>query len=229
MIQYRLIRSKRKTLSLQITPEGEVLVRAPLRCGKAYIDSFVASKEEWIRSHQARVLSVKQQQADFRPCQADTLSFCGIELKVVPAVGNTVRLDLDQNEIHLPDVSVSELKPAIAKLYRKAGKPWLKQRLDNWSRVMGISYGELKFSSALRRWGSCSPEGNINISWYLLFAPVEAIDYVLVHELAHRVEFNHSKAFWAVVERYVPDYKIRKKLLQGVQQKLLSQGWSVKS
>ncbi len=228
MIPYRLIRSKRKTLYLQITPEGEVLVRAPQRCGKQYIDDFVASKEDWIIQNRAKVLDVKQQQAQFRPVEMDTMAFCGIELKVVPGQGNAVRLDLDHGEISFPDVPVDELKPAIARIYRKAGMPYLKQRLDYWSGVMGISYRQLKFSSALRRWGSCSAEGNINITWYLLFAPPRAIDYVLVHELAHRVEFNHSKAFWAIVAKYMPDYEQQKKVLLSVQKQLLSQGWSAK-
>lgn len=228
MIPYRLIRSKRKTLYMQITPEGDLLVRAPQRCSKAYIDDFVASKEDWIRKNRAKVLELKQQQEAFRPIEMDTMSFCGIELKVVPGEGSTVRLDLQKREIQFPDVPVSDLKPAIGKVYRKAGMPYLKERLDYWSGVMGISYGQLKFSSALRRWGSCSAEGNINITWYLLFAPPRAIDYVLVHELAHRVEFNHSKAFWAVVEKYMPDYEQQKKVLLSVQKLLLSQGWSAK-
>lgn len=228
MIPYRLIRSKRKTLYMQITPEGEVLVRAPMRCNKAYIDDFVASKEDWIQKNRAKVLEVKQQQEAFRPVRMDTMSFCGIELKVVPCEGSAVRLDLVQQEIRFPDVSVGELKSAIGKLYRKAGMPYLKERLDYWSGVMGISYRQLKFSSALRRWGSCSAEGNINITWYLLFAPPRAIDYVLVHELAHRVEFNHSKAFWDVVKKYMPDYETQKKVLLSVQKQLLSQGWSAK-
>ena len=229
MIEYRLIRSKRKTLYLQITLEGEVLVRAPMRCSRKYIDEFVSSKADWIEKSRAKVLAVRQQQKEFRPAQMDALPFCGIELKVVPGEGNTVRLDLDKKEIHFPDVAVSDLKPAIAKIYRKAGMPWLKQRLDYWSGVMGIPYRQLKFSSALRRWGSCSAEGNINITWYLLFAPTRAIDYVLVHELAHRVQFNHSKAFWAVVAKYMPDYEVQKKVLLEVQKQLLSQGWSAKS
>ena len=93
---------------------------------------------------------------------------------------------------------------------------------------MKIPYGTMKIGSATKRWGSCSREGNINLSWLNFFAPVEVVDYLLVHELSHRVHFDHSPAFWAHVAHYLPDYKDRKKLLNGVYKELLAQGWAVK-
>ncbi len=74
------------------------------------------------------------------------------------------------------------------------------RRLDCWAGCMGVSYGDLKMSSAVRRWDSCSYSGTIRISWYLLFVPERAIDYVQIQELAHRREFDHSGAFWFIVE-----------------------------
>lgn len=227
-MEYRIIRSKRKTLSLQITQQGEVVVRAPMRCSKAYIDVFVSSKEDWIRKHLDTMQGYIASQEAFRPQDLEYMGFCGEKLKVIPVEGNTVRLDLKKMEIHLPDMSVEELLPAVEQVYKKAGLPWLKQRLDHWAGIMNISYGEVKFSSALKRWGSCSSAGNIRITWMLLFAPLSAIDYILVHELAHRRVFDHSPAFWAVVEQYVPDHKQRKQLLKDLSVELYSQGWSKK-
>lgn len=227
-MEYRIVRSKRKTLSLQITQQGEVLVRAPMNCPKDYIDRFVHSKEAWITEHLSSVQGYLASQAAFRPVELETMRFCGKELKVIPAEGNIVRLDLRNMEIHLPDASVQALLPSVEKLYKRAGLPWLKQRMDHWARIMSISYGEVKFSSALKRWGSCSAAGNIRITWMLLFAPPSAIDYVLVHELAHRRVFDHSSAFWAVVEQYVPDYKRQKLLLKQLSEELYAQGWSKK-
>lgn len=228
-MEYRLVRSSRKTLSMQITQQGELVVRAPNRCPKDYIDRFVASKEAWIRENMKKVLGQKNQRNQFRPLDRETLNFCGTSLQVVPTKDLRVTLDWEKRRILLPDVSVEELLPALAKVYKQAGKPYLEARLQYWSGVTGISYSQMKLNSALRRWGSCSQEGNINLSWFLLFAPEEAIDYVLVHELCHRRHFNHSKAFWALVEQFMPDYQDRKKLLLQVQEQLVSEGWSVKS
>lgn len=228
-MEYRLIRSDRKTLYLTITQQGEVVVRAPRRCPQTYIDRFLASKESWIMEKRSEILREKDCRAQFRPAHMGTMAFCGIELRVRPAPENVVSLDLNHREISIPDLSVPEVRPAVAKLYKQAGMPYLKNRLDYWAKVMGISYGKLKFNSALRRWGSCSAEGNINITWYLLFAPERAIDYVLIHELAHRREFNHSKRFWEIVGAYMPDYPEQKKALVTLQKQLIRQGWSVKS
>lgn len=229
MIAYRLVRSSRKTLYMQLTQQGELVVRAPKRCPKSYIDQFVQSKEPWIRENLKKIqveISARQQ---FRPAHMGTIAFCGIELRVIPCAGNTITLDLAKKEICLPDLSVEELRPGLAKVYKQAGRPYLEQRLNHWAEIMGISYGQLKLNSALRRWGSCTREGNINITWFLLFAPEKAIDYVLVHELCHRRQFNHSKAFWALVEQYMPDYQKQKAALLAVQQRLVKEGWSVKS
>lgn len=228
-MEYRLVRSNRKTLYMQLTQQGELVVRAPNRCPRAYIDQFVLSKETWIRENQKKIQAEIAARQQFRPAHMGTMSFCGIELRVVPNQDARVVLELEKSEIHLPDLSVEELKAPLASVYKKAGKPYLEQRLNHWSEIMGISYGQLKLNSALRRWGSCTREGNINITWFLLFAPERAIDYVLVHELAHRRQFNHSKAFWALVEQYMPDYRQQKEVLLSVQRRLVKEGWSVKS
>lgn len=226
MIEYHLIRSGRKTLSLQITGEGEVLVRAPKNCPRSYIDQFVASKEGWIRPHQAKVMASLAERERFCLREGSVLPFFGKELTVHLEEGNRIRLDPTAGTITLPPRPVEEIASAVGTAYKKAGQPLLWQRLDFWAEKMGISYGKLTMSSAVRRWGSCSGRGDIRISWYLLMAPMEAIDYVLVHELSHRREFNHSPAFWAIVETYIPDYRKRKTVLRQVQQTLFAQGWS---
>lgn len=228
MISYQLVRSKRKTLSLQVLSDGTVLVRAPMRCGKSYIDSFVSSKEPWILKRLETVESYRVSQAAFRPAQLQELGFCGKTLRVVPGEGDSVKLDLQRMEITLPDASVEELLPALAKLYKKAGLPFLQQRTEHWAKIMGISYNSVRFSSALKRWGSCSSKGDIRITWMVLFAPLSAIDYILVHELSHRVHFDHSPDFWDLVARYCPGYKQEKQVLLDLSRTLYSQGWSKK-
>ena len=89
----------------------------------------------------------------------------------------------------------------------------LEERLPLFASVMGVSYGRVSIRDQRTRWGSCSSEGNLNFNCRLLFVPDRIVDYVVIHELAHRRFMNHSKAFWKEVEKYMPDYKEQKKLL----------------
>lgn len=229
MIPYTLIRSNRKTVSMQIGKDGSLIVRAPKRCSKAYIESFVEQHQAWAVKHQAEVRNILEARQNYRVWDGEQIPFCGDLLTVRLHSGDTLRLDRDAWQIWLPNRTVEELKPSMYQLYKREGREWLKKRLDLWSRIMGISYHAMRIGSATRRWGSCSREGNINLSWLLFFAPVDVVDYLLVHELSHRVHFDHSAAFWACVGNYIPDYPQRKKRLNQVYRQLLAQGWAVKS
>lgn len=228
LIPYQLVRSSRKTISLQISEAGEVLVRAPKRCPRSYIDQFVQSKEHWIMTRLAQVQGALATRQDFRLRSGDILLFCGAEFRVQLTEQRRGSLDLEQHTITLPDAPVTELAPMVERLYRRGGLQWVEQRLQFWAEQMGVTFGMVNLSSAVRRWASCSANGNIHVSWLLLFAPLDAIDYVLVHELCHRVEFNHSPAFWRLVAQYKPDYPAQKAVLQQLHQRLYAQGWSKK-
>ena len=88
------------------------------------------------------------------------------------------------------------------------------RKTEYYARIMGISYGRIAIREQNTRWGSCSSKGNLNFNWRLILAPEEVLDYVVVHELAHRREMNHSRAFYAVVESVLPDYRRARKWLK---------------
>ena len=102
----------------------------------------------------------------------------------------------------------------IAELKRQARKV-LSAKAEYYSALMGVDFGRISITSAKTRFGSCSSKGNIAFSYRLMLYPEAAVDYVVVHELAHRKEMNHSKAFYKIVEDILPDYKERRKLLRG--------------
>lgn len=228
MIPYTVIRSDRKTLSMQIGKDGSLIVRAPKRCSRAYIDEFVRNHESWAVKNQARMQEILSQRQTYRLREGEQIPFCGNMLTVHLTKDHQMTLDVEKKTLTVPDLPVADLKDPLYRLYKKAGREWLRWRLDHWSAVMNIPYGTMRIGSATKRWGSCSREGNINLSWLNFFAPVEVVDYLLVHELSHRVHFDHSPAFWTHVGRYMPDYPARKKLLNAVYRELLAQGWAVK-
>ena len=107
-----------------------------------------------------------------------------------------------------------ELSPEeIAELKNRA-RDILPKLTDKYARIMGVSYGTVKITSAQKRFGSCSAKNNICFSYILMQYPIEAIEYVVAHELAHTVHHDHSKGFYALIEKYLPDYKQREKLLR---------------
>lgn len=109
-------------------------------------------------------------------------------------------------------------KMMITQEMRKAGvekaMEIFPKRVEYYARLMGISYGRITIREQKTRWGSCSGRGNLNFNWKLTLMPPEILDYVVVHELAHRKEMNHSKDFWKIVEQVLPDYQKRRKRLK---------------
>ena len=169
MIEYKLVRSKRKTLAVQVTREGRVIVRAPLRLAKYRIERFVAEHTDWI----ARALADQQSRRAAHP---------------------------------EPD----EAKQA--ELIRRA-KIELPPKVQHYAKLMNLYPTGLKITSARTRFGSCSGKNSICFSWRLMDYPEPAIDYVVVHELAHRLEMNHSARFWNIVGQYDPKYREHQKRL----------------
>lgn len=98
--------------------------------------------------------------------------------------------------------------------YKKQAKAYMQQKCQYFSDCMGVRCSEMKINGAKTRWGSCNRKGGINFTYRLLFVPEELIDYVVVHELAHLKEMNHSAGFWSIVEQTMPDYKARRKKLR---------------
>ena len=168
-IPYRILRSNRKTLSLEITPAGQVLVRAPRRLSVARIETFLKEKEGWLLS----------------------------------------RLEKYQSRETLPTLTQGEL----ATLRAQAAAEF-SQRVAFWAPRIGVTWGRITIRAQKTRWGSCSAQGNLNFNFLLMLAPAEVREYVVVHELCHRKHMNHSPAFWAEVQKYLPDYATRRKWLK---------------
>ena len=164
--KHKVIRSRRRTLALEITPQGEVLVRAPLHTSEAAIRRFVQSKQRWLETHLALVRA--------RTAAAEAQ----------PQLTEEERKDL-----------------------RERSRPVFEARVDYFAPLVGVSWGKITVRTQRSRWGSCSAQGNLSFNALLLLTPPEVLDYVVVHELCHRREMNHSQRFWAEVERLVPDWR----------------------
>ena len=174
-MEYELIRSRRKSLAVEIRPDGTILVRAPLRLPRREIERFLEEKSDWIQSHRAKVLR-RRAQEEANP--------------------------------------VSALTKEQLRTLKKRAQAAITERVEYYAPIVGVTYGNITIRSQKTRWGSCSASGNLNFNCLILLAPPQVLDYVVVHELCHRKQMNHSPKFWAEVERILPDYKSSVKWLK---------------
>lgn len=160
-------------MSLEITPKGEVLVRAPNRLPEREIQRFVTEKADWISKHLENV-----------------------QKNLVEAEPQPL---LTMEEVRKLADEALEVIP---------------QRVAYFAPMVGVTVGRITIRNQKTKWGSCSSKGNLNFNCLLMLAPREVLDYVVVHELCHRLEMNHSPRFWAEVERVLPDYRASKQWLK---------------
>ena len=170
LIEYELIRSNRKTVTLQVKPDGSVVVRAPIRLAKYRIAKFVREHEAWILAQQKKAEAYRE---------------------------------------HVHVITDEERREGIAR-----ARKIFPERVTYFAERMGVTYNRITIREQKTRWGSCSSAGNLNFNWKLVLMPPELLDYVVVHELAHRKEMNHSPRFWAVVQKELPDYRERREKLK---------------
>jgi len=223
MLDYILTRSSRKTTAIHIR-NGNVEVRAPLRKSKQDIDRFVLSKEQWIIKNIAKQKTQIKHQGSFRVDYGSHITWRGNPYPIVGRTGSKAGFDGDV--FYMPQgLTPEKIKAVCIQVYRRLALTYFIGRVSYYSAQMGIAPAAVKINGAKTRWGSCSAKRSINFSWRLAMAEDCVIDYVVVHELAHLIEMNHSVRFWAVVASVLPDYINRKKGLKILQQRLANEDW----
>ncbi len=225
-----IVRSNRRSVSLRILENGDVEVRAPYGVSDAVVQSFVAANEAWIVERRVQSLAQRERRSQerastFRDGGAYPLHGQSILLHVEvrrDRKGYCATLLADGKELPSlkvvgPTEEVEAVRECVHACVRKYAKQYLKERADVLSSALGIPYGRLAVRDTKTRWGSCSSAGNLNLHWRLVLLPKPLSDYVIVHELCHRVEMNHSTAFWSLVERVLPDYRLRRRQLKNTE------------
>lgn len=208
----RLIRSKRRTIALIVERDGSVTVRAPLRMSTAAIDEFVQKHSKWVAKKQLEMQSVQPEQP--RKYEAgEQFLFLGQPFPLELIKGDQPKLVLDDSfKLSLAGRGNAEL--LFRNWYRKQAAKLIRERVAYFAKQFKLDIKSVRITSARTRWGSCSPKGTLSFSWRLLMTPPDVIDYVVVHELAHTIHHNHSTRFWDLVEKWMPDFRERRKQLR---------------
>ena len=224
MHNYSLSRSNRKTIAIYVR-NGVVDVRAPLRMPKHLIDAFVKSKEKWIGEKLEKLNDLTLRRNSFTLSYGDPVAYRGKQYPIVAQQGN--RIGFDEKSFYMPgDLTPEQIKYACIQIYRMLAKRDLTTKALAYAQRMSVTPSAVKINSARSRWGSCSSKNSLNFSWMLIMADDELIDYIVVHELAHITELNHSERFWSIVEGILPDHRARRAKLKELQQRLNTEDWA---
>lgn len=226
-LDFRFIRSSRRTIALYVHRDGSVLVRAPLRAPFAEISLFVRERWDWLQKQRLRFSLEPQPRAQLYR-HGESFLHLGEErvLSLTPAARCRVLLDEANLHLALPAERLQD-SAAIADLLeqwqRREARQLFAQRLAHCHeqmRELALPYPQLKIRKMRSRWGSCSRSAVITLSLELVRMPLACIDYVITHELCHLVEFNHSPRFYALQASYLPDWSERRSRLEAISRAL---------
>lgn len=208
---HKVIRSKRRSIALVMTPEAMLVVRAPMLTPLKYIESVVEKQKLWIERKRAQILK----RGVLKPKQfkdGEEFLFLGQPYRFTVCSG--LEIEIKDDKLLFPEKQLKKAKQKLIQWYKEESFALITEIAQKYSRVSGWKYKTININSAKTRWGSCSSSGSINFSYKLMLAPRAVVEYVVVHELSHITEKNHSPRFWAKVQSLMPDYRLHEKWLK---------------
>lgn len=219
-----VVRSKRKTVCMRINEDGVAEVLVPRRISEKLLRDTVAPYVDKLKHHQAEVIHRIEARGEFELTYGDCVRFLGGE-RVVRS-GEVGYVKYDEHGFYVPPrLDSGEIRDAVVRIYKLAAKEHLTARVAVLAPLLGCDVKAVKVNSATSHWASCSRRDTLNFSWFCMMAKPEAVDYIIIHELCHMYEFNHSDRFWSLVERYCPGYKKHRAYLKDLWREVLTERW----
>lgn len=216
-LPYRLVRRKRRTIALTVDHDG-ITAAAPRWVSLGEIETFIRVKETWLRKRLAEAAP-----ADTFEWRAGArLAWLGGEVTLLPdPLARTPCLDGDKLRVGLaPDAAPEAWRQTVLAWMRSEALAVFRERASRLAPLLGVTVPPIRLSNSKSQWGSCSASGRVLLCWRLSHLSLPLVDYVVAHELAHLLQLNHSKRFWALVERLCPDYAAARKELNTLGRKL---------
>jgi predicted metal-dependent hydrolase len=219
-LDYRLLRSKRRTIGFLIDDEG-LRVTAPRWVTVAEIELTITEKRAWIfkKINEQRERSVRRLQPPMEWRDGARLPYLGADIvvRIADAANTGIRFDEQTRELHvsLPmSATEQQLKDRVQGWLQAEAKRVFAERLDIYASKLGVTFKGFALSSASTQWGSCTADGRIRLNWRLMHFALPNIDYVVAHELSHLREMNHGPQFWATVQSLLPEFETARKTLR---------------
>lgn len=208
MIQPKIIRSSRSSISISISPQGEVVVKAPHLVPSFLIKQFISKKQDWIEKHLQKLEEKKARSKKY--INGEEFWYLGKIYKL--HIGNYKEITLTDT-LNFPNFLIFRAKKELTSWYLKQAKEKITQRVSYHASQIGTQYKSLLFSDTKSKWGTCGPENDLQFNWRLIMTPLMVVDYVVIHELVHTLEKNHSGKFWRKVGLHTPAFRQHKKWL----------------
>ena len=214
----KVIRSQRRTLSLELHPEHGLLIRAPLRMPQQEIEAFVATRKKWIEGHEARLAEARAARGPRNYLEGEVFGYLGEDLVLrhragqwpsrrpkAQRDGECLIIDLNRAEGLSGDRQRAEIKESVVAFYRRQAKIELAPRVAFYCDELGLPYPSVAIAHQRRRWGSCSSRTGLRLNLRLLLCDEQLVDYVVAHEVCHLKEMNHGPRFHRLLEGLIPD------------------------
>jgi predicted metal-dependent hydrolase len=201
----KIIRSNRKTIAIKPTENGAIIVKAPKKATNKLIIEIIEQHKDKILKKLKELEKIKE--INFKQFVAgEEFLYIGkvYKLYIVENLETPLKF---QDGFYLSKDYQNQGREIFTDWYKKQAKIIIPNRVIHWAERCGYNIKKIGITNANRQWGSCSSKGNLNFSWRLILAPLEVIDYVIIHELSHLKELNHSKNFWNEVKKCIPEYK----------------------
>ncbi|ERK49075.1 M48 family metallopeptidase [Leptotrichia wadei] len=223
ILGYEVHRKKVKNINLRIKPNMEVYISVPMNLHRNYIENFIHSKEEWIKSVLKKIEDVKEKQKRFEYKTGEIHKFLGKEYILTVKIGNFNSVSL-KNNTKLNEIiltinenifeNVDEKKKIMEKWYFENAKKLFPKFMEKWLEILDEHVEKVTIKPMKTRWGSCNyVKKYVNLNTELIKRTPFEIEYVVLHELTHLKYPNHGKSFYNYIERYMPNYKIAEKML----------------
>lgn len=203
MNTYRLIRSKRRSIALVVTDTGELEVRAPLKAAIKIIEDFINAKLSWIIKKQ-ELIGKKPKISPKNYIDGEEFLYEGSVYKLQYSDCNYININ---EYLFVPKNFSFQAKKSLTYWYQEQALVKIIERIKYYTNITNLKYRAIKLTNAQRIWGSCTHDGVLRVNWRLIMAPAKILDYVVVHEIMHLDEHNHSEHFWRKVGLILPDYK----------------------
>ncbi|HAY46299.1 MAG TPA: hypothetical protein DCY55_08435 [Gammaproteobacteria bacterium] len=216
-IPITIIRSKRRrSFGIQVK-EDKFVLRVPSRASQNNIQHSLNRFAPWVRQRQA-ILETAEKPPTYEFQFGEQFPWLNTQLTLTSVdKHHKTELVTKYLPVHLPNSVRNQsayIQKRVIDFYKGVGLRHLVSRVNYFAELVGKQPTDVKTYSYKRRWGSCSSQGVLTFNWSILLAPANVVDYVVVHELAHLVHFDHSKSFWQVVDRVMPNYKHQRKWLK---------------
>ena len=201
----KIIRTKRKTIGIQVTDDASVIVKAPVNASDEIIKNVILNHKKWIEEKKKEI---EERDPKFFPKEfvnGEGFLYLGRYYKLQIVEDQDIPLKFD-NGFYLSIDALPYAEETFINWYKNKAYEKISERVSWYAQKRNLKYNKIKITNTQKRWGSCSKKGNLNFSWRIIMAPLPVIDYVVVHELVHLIEKNHTRAFWNKVKMLMPDY-----------------------